>query len=89
MKRLPAAVVDELVPHAKAALLRLAEVVGVEDPRRALFEVDGDQPVVGIALGLQVRRVDDGQLRLVIGLAVGIELSNCCIAAMFAFAASM
>ena len=68
VQREPAAVVDELVPHAQAALLRLAEVVRVEDARHALLEVDRDQAVVGIALGLQVRRVDDGQLRFVLSL---------------------
>src|SRR5439155_26893927 len=34
-----ALVVDDLVPHAQAALLRLAEVVGVEDARDAVLEV--------------------------------------------------
>src|SRR5216684_1237323 len=47
---------------SQPALLRLAEVVGVEDARDALVEVDHDQPVVREALRLQVRRVDDRQL---------------------------
>ena len=64
VQRESAAVVDELVPHPQPALLRLPEVVGVEDPRHAVLEVDGDQSIVGVALGLEVGRVDDGQLRL-------------------------
>src|SRR4029079_19068318 len=70
VERNPASVVDELVPHPQAALLRLPEVVGVEDARHALLEVDGDQAVVRVALGLQVGRVDDRQLALEL-LAVG------------------
>ena len=64
VQREAAAVVDELVPHPQAALLRLAEVVRVEDARDALLEVDGDQAVVRVAVGLEVRRVDDRQLGL-------------------------
>ena len=74
MERQPAPVVDELVPHAQAALLRLAEVVRVEDPRHALLDVDHDQAVVGVALGLQVRRVDDGQLGLVLLRFIALEV---------------
>ena len=74
MERQPAPVVDELVPHAQGALLRLAEVVRVEDPRHALLDVDHDQAVVGVALGLQVRRVDDGQLGLVLLRFVAVEV---------------
>src|SRR5207247_1464540 len=64
VKRDTTAVVDELVPHPQAALLRLAEVVRVEDACYALLEVDGDQAVVRVAIRLQVRRVDDRQLGL-------------------------
>ena len=64
VERQAAALVDELVPHPQAALLRLPEVVGVEDAGDVVLEIDGDQPLVGIALGLQVRRVDDGERRL-------------------------
>jgi hypothetical protein len=68
-----AAVVDELVPHPEPALLRLAEVVRVEDARHPQVEVDADEAVVGVALRLQVGRVDDGQLGLVVGV-VGVEV---------------
>ena len=59
-----AALVDELVPHPQDPLLRLAEVVGVEDPVHALVEIDEDEPVVGPARRLEVRRVDDHELGL-------------------------
>ena len=64
VERDPAAVVHELVPHAEDPLLRLAEVVGVEDPVHALLEVDEDEPVVRPARRLELRRVDDRQLGL-------------------------
>src|SRR6185369_11167304 len=48
VQRDPAAVVDELVPHPQAALLRLAEVVRVEDARHALLAVDLEQGVTRV-----------------------------------------
>jgi len=47
----PAAVVDELVPHPQDPLLRLAEVVRVEDAIHALLEVDEDQAVLRLPRG--------------------------------------
>ena len=64
VQRQSAALVDQAVPHAEEALLRLAEVVGVEDARDALLEVDDDQAVVRHARRLEVRRVDDDELGL-------------------------
>ncbi len=64
VQRQAAALVDHLVPHPEEALLRLAEVVGVEDAGDALLEVDGDQAVVRHARRLEVRRVDDDELGL-------------------------
>jgi hypothetical protein len=64
VQREAATVVDELVPHAQPALLRLAEVVGVAHARDAPLEVDRDDAVVRVALDGQVGRVDDGQLGL-------------------------
>src|SRR5262249_10827128 len=74
VERDPAAVVDELVPHPQAALLRLAEVVRVEDSSDAALEVDGDQAVVRVPAGLEVRRVDDRQLGLELVAVVGCEV---------------
>ena len=72
VERDAAAVVDELVPHPQDPLLRLAEVVGVEDPVHALLEVDEDEPVVGPARRLQVGGVDDRELGLeVLGVVDG------------------
>ena len=66
----PAALVDLAVPHPQAALFRLPEVVGVEHPGDAGLQVDGDDPVVGVAGGGQVGGVDHGDLGLVAGVAV-------------------
>ena len=70
--RQAAQVVDDLVPHPQAALLRLAEVVGVDDAGDAVVEIDGDAAVVGVSFGDQVRSVDDGDLRLA-ALALEVE----------------
>ncbi len=56
-----ALLVAPLHPHAQAAHLRLAEVVDVEHARDPVLQVDGDEPVVGVALRRAVRRVDDGE----------------------------
>src|SRR5512132_4154178 len=53
-----AEVVDLRVPHPQAALLRLAEVVGVQDAGHAVLEIDRDHAVVRVAGRLEVRRVD-------------------------------
>ena len=60
----PAGVVDLLVPHPQAALLRFAEVVRIEDAGDAGVQVDEDRPVVRISGGRQVRRVDHRDLWL-------------------------
>src|SRR5436190_80343 len=52
---------------AQAALLRLTEVVGVEDARDVVLQIDGDQPLFRISVSLQIRRVDDGERRVEIG----------------------
>ena len=59
-----AGVIDLLVPHAEPALLRLTEVIGVEDPRDARFEVDKNRPVARVARRGEVRRVDHRDFRL-------------------------
>jgi hypothetical protein len=64
VEREAAAVVDELVPHPQAALLRLAEVVGVEDARDVVLEVDAISRSSGLPSAFEVRRVDDRQLGL-------------------------
>ncbi len=64
VQRQAAAVVDDVVPHPQAALLRLTEVVGVEHPGDVAVQVDGDDPVVRVAGGGQVRGVDDRGVRL-------------------------
>ena len=61
VQRQPTLVVGELVPHAQAALLRLAEVVAVEDARDTGVEVDRDHAVVGVPGRVQLGRVDDRQ----------------------------
>src|SRR5262249_7140803 len=58
-----AAVVDDVVPHPQAALLGLAEVVRVEHAGDVGVQVDGDEPVVGVAGGFGVGCVDDGGIR--------------------------
>ena len=70
----PAEVVDLRVPHPEAALLRLAEVVGVQDPGDAVLEIHGDHAVVRVARRLEVRRVDDLHLRLLAVVAGEVEL---------------
>src|SRR6185437_11971744 len=55
-----AAAVDDVVPHPQAALLGLTEVVRVEHPGDVVAQVDGDQPVVGVARCGQAGGVDDG-----------------------------
>jgi hypothetical protein len=77
VQRQAAALVDQAVPHAQAALLGLAEVVRLEHARDAGLEVDGDEPVRRPALGFQVRRVDDrqlGRVRLVVEVEVELLL---------------
>ncbi len=59
-----AAVVDDVVPHPQPALLGLAEVVRVEHAGDVAVQVDGDEPVVGVAGGLEVGCVDDRGVRL-------------------------
>jgi hypothetical protein len=59
VQRQAAAVVDDVVPHPQAALLRLTEVVGVEHPGDVGVQVDRDDAVVRVTGGGQVRRVDD------------------------------
>ena len=67
-----AAVVDQLVPHAQAALFGFTEVVGVEHAGDLVVEVDGNQPVVGKTVGFEIGCVDDLQLGLeVLQLAFG------------------
>ena len=73
MEREAALVVDDVVPHAQAALLRLTEVVGVQDASDVLVQVDRDDPVVGVATGLQAGRVDDLHLRLFAVIAIEVE----------------
>ncbi len=53
------AAVHDIVPHPQAALLGLTEVVRVEHAGDIAREVHRDEPVVGIAGSLEVRRVDD------------------------------
>ena len=60
----PPPVVDELVPHPEAALLGLAEVVGVDDTGDVALEVDRDDALFGVTHHCQVGRIDDGDLRL-------------------------
>ena len=60
----PASIVDHLVPHPQPPLLRFAEVVGVEDARHAVFQVNGDAALVRVAGSGKIRRVDDRQLRV-------------------------
>ena len=55
------------VPHPQAALLRLPEVVGVQDTRHAGLEVDRDEPIVGVARHGEVGGVDHHQLGLPVG----------------------
>src|SRR5262249_36489743 len=64
VQRQAAAVVDDVVPHPQAALFRLTEVVGVEHPGDVAGQVDGDDAVVRVTAGGQVRRVDDRRVRL-------------------------
>ena len=59
--RQAALVVDDLVPHAQAALFGLAEVVGIENARDAVLEVDRNAAVVRVAGSGQVGRVDYGE----------------------------
>src|SRR5690606_40718547 len=59
-----ATVVNEAVPHAETAHLRLPEVVGAEDTRRPILQVDDDQPTVGLARSRETRRVDHRELGL-------------------------
>ena len=70
MQRQAAAIVHELVPHPQPALLRLAEVVRVEDAGDVQVEVDGDQPIVGVARRREPRRVHDHELGLEVGLGI-------------------
>ena len=74
VQRQPALAVDDVVPHPQAALLRLTEVVGVEDTRDAVLEIDRDQPVVRVARGREVRRVDHLHLGLGAVGALEVEL---------------
>ena len=75
---------------AQAALLRLTEVVAVQDAGDTGFQIDGDNPVAGISGSGQVGRVDDGQNRCEIGARTpASKYSQRCMPAMFAFAASM
>jgi hypothetical protein len=71
--RKAALVVDDLVPHAEAALFRLAEVVRVKDARDAVVEVDGNAAVVRVTGGGQVGCVDHGDLRFAAG-ALEVEV---------------
>src|SRR5262249_11693908 len=64
VQRQAAAVVDDVVPHPQAAFFRLTEVVGVEHPGDVAGQVDGDDAVVRVTAGGQVRRVDDRRVRL-------------------------
>src|SRR5207237_6674884 len=61
VQRETAALVRQLVPHAQATLLRLAEVVAVEHAGDTGVEIDGDHTVTGKAGCGQVRRVDHRQ----------------------------
>jgi hypothetical protein len=58
-----APLVDEAVPHAQAAHLRLTEVVRAHDAGRPLVEVDEDQALLVVLGDAQARGVDDGELR--------------------------
>jgi hypothetical protein len=71
-----AAVEDDLVPHPETALLRLAEVVGVEDARDAVFEIHGDEAVARVARRLEVGRVDDRDGRLMVGRLALMEVEE-------------
>ena len=72
VEREPAQIVDLLVPHPQAALLGLAEVVGVHDPGDPGVQVHDDGPLIRIAGHRQVRRVDDGDLGLRRGALRGV-----------------
>jgi hypothetical protein len=72
--RQPAALVDQLVPHPQAPHLRLAEVVGAEDPGGPGVEVDRDQAVIGHPGRGQVGRVDDRELGRVVVVLVEVQL---------------
>jgi hypothetical protein len=70
----PTEVEDLLVPHPQTALLRLPEVVGVQDARDPVVQVDGDDAVIGVAGRREVRRVDHVDLGLVAVLPREVEL---------------
>ena len=74
-----ALLVDDVVPHAQAALLGLSEVVGVEDARRVVVQVDRDQAVIRVAQRLEAGRVDHRHLRVgpVCALEVQLLLHAC------------
>jgi hypothetical protein len=72
VQREAALAVDDVVPHPQAALLRLPEVIGVQDARDAVLQVDRDQAVVRVAGCREVRRVDD--LHLGLGPVVPFEV---------------
>ena len=74
MQGKPATVVDQLVPHPQAALLGLAKVVRVQDAGDVVLEVNRDQAVGWVALGLQARRIHNRQLWLEVLIAIQREV---------------
>ncbi len=74
VQRETALAVDDVVPHAQAALLRLAEVVGVQDARDVVVEVDRDHAVVRVARRRETGGVDHLDLRLGPVAALEVEL---------------
>src|SRR5215471_2493122 len=64
VERKPAAIINDLVPHAEAALLGLPKIITVENSCDAFSEVDSDQAVGRISWHSKVRRIDDCKPRL-------------------------
>jgi hypothetical protein len=74
VQRETALLVDDVVPHPQAALLRLAEVVGVQDARHVPVEIHGDETIVRIAEGSETRCIEHLHIRLLIVVAGEVEL---------------
>ncbi len=74
MQRQAATLVDQVVPHAKPAHLRLAKVVGAQNAGHIVLMVNEDKTFVRLAGGAESRGVDDGELALVVLIFGEVQL---------------